>query len=238
MEINLLRLLFHPSASVKETCEKPDFNTSFFMVLLPGIILLLTLLISQLKFDFFSIAAYTLKNYVLWFVVSASIYFFAFLAKGKEIKGKFAAIYSNTSFIWLFISIAILLIFLSSIAFSPKFFALVRVVKNENLNMVQAGQLMKILSSNDATGLAEFQRANSIKSDLSGLLPGKGSELVNSQAMSMTLIACAILFFYALFIYPFFTIKYISKLNAASSFIVYVFSMGVILVFAFGVSLF
>ena len=238
MELNIFSLLFHPIASVKKNCEKPDFNTSFFIVLLPGIVLTLTLLLARLNFDAFAVIAYTLKNYVLWFIVSASVYFFAFLAKGKEMKGKFAAIYSNTSLIWLFISIAILLIFLSSLAFSPKFFSFVRIAKNEKLSMNQTAQLMGILSSNDSTALAEFQKANGIKSDLAPLLPGKGNELVNPQAMGMTMAACAILFFYALFLYPFLTIKHLSKLNAASSFILYLLSIGVVLVFAAGISLF
>jgi len=241
MDINPFNLLFHPHRTVARAIEKPNFSKSFFIVLLPSVLLLLSLLAIDPSFQsgtMFSLLAYALKSYLFWFIASAMIYFFVFLAKGKAMKGKFAPIYSAVSMIWLFVSIAVIVVILASFVFSPKFFGLLALVQRENLTADQGVQLARIVVGNDSAGLVQFKQETNIQEDLRPLLLGEGEELVNSQAMLAAMLICLVLFFYALFIYPFLAIKQITKLNAAASFVLYIVSMGLVFMIAAGVSYF
>ena len=241
MDVNPFNLVFHPRRTIERAVEKPNFTKSFFIVLLPSVILLLSLLAIDPGFQsgtVFSLVAYALKSYLFWFIASAMIYFFVFLAKGKAMKGKFAPIYSAVSMIWLFVSIAIVVVILASFIFSPKFFGLLAVIQRENLPPDQGLQLARIVLGNDAAALVEFKQENNMQDDLRPLLLAEGEELVNAQAMMAAMVICLALFFYALFIYPFLTIKKITKLNAAASFVLYMVSMGLVFLIAAGVSYF
>lgn len=238
MELNPLSLVFHPSRTVKSAVEKPNFSKAFFIILLPSIIFLASFLLIDFDIELVSFISYAVKNYILWFLTAAIIYFFVFLAKGKEMKGKFASIYSSISIIWLLISIAIIIVIIMSFTFSPKFFGFVHVIKSEKLSVIEGTQLMRIIAKNDAESLKEFKEAHNIKSELEPLLLEKGERLVNTPAMVLMLLVCIVLLFYALFVYPFLTIKVVTKLNAASSFVLYALSMGLSLFFALGISFF
>ncbi len=229
MEINPFNLFFHPKKSVKKAVENPNFSKAFFIVLLPSVILLLSFFIVGLEIEILSFVAYSLKNYLMWLVVAASLYFFVFLAKGKEMKGKFAAIYSAVSITWLFISIMLIIFIIASVAFSPKLFGLIRVIENESLGPVEGTALMKIMAENDLQGMQDFRERNNIKSDLAPLLLPEGETLYNEQAMAGAVILSAIIVFYALGLYPFLAIKQVTGLNSAATFILYVFSMGLVL---------
>jgi len=238
MEVNPVRLLLHPMQSVKNSISKPDFNIAFFIVLLPTVLLLLTFIVSGLSFDAVALAVSGFKFYLTWLLMSASIYFFTFVAKGKTMKGKFSAIYSSISVAWLFVAIAILLIFLVSFIFSPSFFSFVKVAQNEELNTSQISQLLTIMTSGSEQSMFEFKEANNIQADLMPLLLGEGEQMYNTEAMVIALFVCAILFFYALFVYPFLTIKAVSGLNAATSFVLYLFSMSILYLFSLGMTVF
>lgn len=229
MQINPVRVFFKPGKTVREAVENPNFSKAFFLVLLPAVILLLSFLLVELDVQIVSFVGYALKNYLLWFVAAASIYFFSFLAVGKKMKGKFSGVYSSLSVMWLLISLVLVLMIFSSLIFSPKFFVMVRVMKNENLGSIEGTQLLRIMAKNDPVALQNFKKAYNIESDLSPLLLEEGEELFNVPGMLVTLGGAIVLFFYILFVYPFYTIKEVTQLNPAYSFIVYVFAIALLL---------
>ena len=73
-------------------------------------------------------------------------------------------------------------------------------------------------------------------------VPLEDAEQKRTGALFNTMIVVAVvavlLLFYALFVYPFLTIKVVTKLNAASSFVLYLFSMGLALFLVLGLSFF
>ena len=125
MELNPLAVIARPWLAVESAVEKPDFSKSFFLVLLPAIISLISsavfLIVAGRPIEPVGLVLSAAKYFVLWFALSASIYFFAFLAKGKEMKGKFKAVYSSTAYIWYVLSIVLAIMLPISLAYNLEY---------------------------------------------------------------------------------------------------------------------
>ncbi len=238
MELNLLSLFFNPKANVKNAVKDPNFSKAFFIVLLPAIVYLLSFILIGLDIELAGFISYAIKNYVMWVVTASMVYFFVFLAKGKEMKGKFAGIYSSLSYIWIIIAIAFLITAVVMFAFNPKFFAFVGVVKTYGLSAVDSTSLLGIMTSQNVIKLNDFKEEHGINEDLTPLMLGENEPPISSQTTGLLFVAWVLLLFYALFIYPFYTIKVVTKLSYAASFILYIFSMSVTLFLALGMSFF
>jgi hypothetical protein len=232
MDLNPLNFFVFPGRTIKSACEKPSFGTALIFVLLPSVFTLLAFLAISLELDLAWLAAYTIKNYLGWIAISAAVYFFGFLAIGKQMKGKFSAIYSSLSMIWLLIALVILLAFIASFIFSPKLFGIARVAKDAKLDSFEATQFLDLIAARDTGGLGEFAAEHSIKTDLSKLVPAEGEELLGSLGMIAVAAIALVLLFYLLFVYPFLTIKAATNSGFLKSLVLYVCSMAVLLFFS------
>jgi len=206
--------------------------------LLPAIIYLLFFILIGLDIDLTGFISYAVKNYVMWVVTASMVYFFVFLAKGKEMKGKFAGIYSSLSYIWMIIAIAFLITAVVMFALNPKFFAFVKTVKTNDLSAVDSMSLLTIITMQDNSKLNDFQEFHGINEDLTPLMLEENELPINPQTTGLLFVVWILLMFYALFIYPFYTIKVVTKTSYAVSFILYIFSMSVTLFLALGMSVF
>ena len=145
MLVNPFIVLAHPIKTIKDAIEKPDFNTAFFIVLMPTVLLIVFNLIAGVPLDLFSIARHGALNYLSWVIASCVFYFFAFLVAGKKIKGKFLAIMCSLSYIWFFVSIMMIVSFLLLIG-SPKLIALQNVLQKESLTQEEVRVLYNMLT--------------------------------------------------------------------------------------------
>jgi hypothetical protein len=233
MDLNPLNFFVFPGRTVKSAGENPSFGTALFFVLLPSVFTLLAFLAMSLELDLAWLASYTIKNYLGWIAISAAVYFFGFLAIGKQMKGKFSAIYSSLSMIWLLIALVILLAFIASFAFAPKLFGIARVAKDAKLDSFETTQFLNLIAARDTGGLGEFAAEHGIKADLSKLVPAEGEEFLGNGIGMIAVAAIAlVLFFYMLAVYPFLTIKAATNSGILKSIVLYICSMAVLLFFS------
>ncbi|MFH1234745.1 MAG: hypothetical protein V1493_03995 [Candidatus Diapherotrites archaeon] len=238
MDLNPLNFFVFPGRTVKSAGEKPSFGTALFFVLLPSVFTLLAFLAISLEIDLAWLASYTIKNYLGWIAISAAVYFFGFLAAGKHMKGKFSAIYSSLSMMWLLIALVILLAFIASFAFAPKLFGIARVAKDAKLDSFETTQFLDLIAAGNAGALGEFATEHGIKTDLSKLVPEESEELLGGPGMIAVSAIALVLLFYMLFVYPFLTIKAATNSGILKSLVLYICSMAVLLFFSLAFSAF
>ncbi|MEM0360225.1 MAG: hypothetical protein QXK06_02710 [Candidatus Diapherotrites archaeon] len=232
MDLNPVNLLFFPGKTVKKAIEKPSFNTALFLVLSPSIITVLAFLAVSLEIDWIWLASYTLKNYLGWMLFSSAVYFFAFLAIGKQMKGTFSAIYSSLSFCWLIFALMVLLGFIASIAFAPKLLGLARIARDAKLDAVETALFSDLVANRDQTGLEEFLKERGIKTDASTLLPAEGEEILGGPGMLLVAAIALVLLVYALIVFPFLAVKQTTKSGFLKSTVIYLCSIAIMLFFS------
>ncbi|MCD6247166.1 MAG: hypothetical protein J7J87_01900 [Candidatus Diapherotrites archaeon] len=220
MLVNPFIVLAHPIKTIKDAIEKPDFNTAFFIVLMPTVLLIVFNLIAGVPLDLFSIARHGALNYLSWVIASCVFYFFAFLVAGKKIKGKFLAIMCSLSYIWFFVSIMMIVSFLLLIG-SPKLIALQNVLQKESLTQEEVRVLYNILANRDSEALQNFERVHDISTDLSGYMLTEEEAGIINNITFFGFISGIVLMFYTSFLYPFLTLKLIIKRGPAATFVLY-----------------
>lgn len=221
MLVNPFVVLAHPIKTIKDAIEKPDFNTAFFIVLMPTVLLIVFNLLAGISLDPFAIARHGALNYLSWVIASCVFYFFAFLVAGKTIKGKFLPIMCALSYIWLFVSIMMIVSFLLLLG-SPKLVALQNALQKESLTQEEIHALYNILANRDSEALQSFERVHDIGTDLSQYMFTEEEAGIITNIAFFGFLSGIILMFYTLFLYPFLTLKLIVKRGSAATFILYI----------------
>jgi len=228
MRINPIYAILHPVKTIDSALKEPDFDKAFFLVLMPTVLYGIFQIVSGLRLDIFELAKYGASHYLAWIFMASIIYFFAFLAKGKVIKGKFLPILSAISIIWLLVSILMFATFVTFYS-SPKVLGFVVAMRNAQATPNEIGKVYNMLNSGDEGGLKSFTKAHEIKANLSAYMLTESEASTFYTALAISMIIVAVLLAYCLFLYPFLTLKKITGLGTAASFILYIIT-GIMLV--------
>jgi len=222
MNLNPIVMLRHPIRFIGAIIEKPNFRKAFFIVLLPTALYALFNLLSGLAIDVFETIKYGATSYLAWIIIAAIIYFVAFLAKGKEIRGKFLPILCAISIIWLLVALLMLVTFVAVYS-SPKIFALMMAIRKSPIGTNEVAQIYSLLSNKNMEGLKEYASAHGINLELSDL-PAEADLNAFYNTMLIAEAISLLLLFYIIFVYPLSTIKAVTKLGYAQSFVWYLIS--------------
>ena len=228
MEANPLHAIIHPVKTIESALKKPDFDKAFFIVLMPTVLFAIFQLVSGLKFDIFELARYGALHYIAWIFIASVIYFFAFLAKGKAIKGKFSAILSATSVIWLLVSVMMAVAFITFYS-SPKILGFIVAMRNEDATPEEIGTIYNMLSNGDEKALENFTKAHDIKTNLTPYMLTESESSTFYMVAFLALAVFILLMAYCLFLYPFITLKELTKFGNAASFVLYIIT-GILIV--------
>lgn len=223
MHLNPIKLIRHPAKSIAEAIERPEFKKAILIVLLPTILLATFNLLSGLAIDVLGTIKYGAMSYIAWVIIASTIYFFAFLAKGKEIRGKFVSILCAVSIIWLLVAVAMAVSFLAFYS-SPKIFALMTTMRRHSVNAYDAASIYAMLSSGNMEGAKAYASARGIDVDFTKYALTESEWSSFYAISSVAFIVFAVLLFYIIFVWPFLTIKIVAKLGYAPSFVWYLIS--------------
>ncbi|MCX8190124.1 MAG: hypothetical protein N3F05_02750 [Candidatus Diapherotrites archaeon] len=207
MEINPINIFIKPKKTIEKTISKPDFKISFLIILSPTILYTMFGLFAGFGFDLLDTIKHGAASYFAWIIISAVIYFFAFMVNSKDVKGKFYGILSAISFVWLFLAIIMCISFVVLYS-SPKIFAMITEVKKQSASLPYAYNIF------DENAGAILQKHGITESDLSDF---------SNKAFLASLLLIVILV-YMLFVYPFLTIKQLTKATYPKSLLIYLLS--------------
>jgi hypothetical protein len=228
MQANPLHAIIHPVKTIESALEKPDFDKAFFIVLMPTVLFAIFQLVSGLKLDIFELARYGASHYIAWIFIASVIYFFAFLAKGKAIKGKFSAILSAASVIWLLVSVLMVVAFITFYS-SPKILGFIVAMRNEDATPDEISTIYNMLSNRDEKALESFTKAHDIKANLTPYMLTESESSTFYLMAFLALLVFTLLMAYCLVLYPFITLKKLTKFGNAASFVLYIIT-GILIV--------
>ena len=117
MKINL----FKPKESVQSAVDRPDPRTALLLVLLPPLVAIIGFFWQGFPINPVQGIWSFARSIINWILISATVYVILYFFKGKEIKGKFGAISSALSLLWIVnLLLSILGLVFFPIVFSPE----------------------------------------------------------------------------------------------------------------------
>lgn len=117
MKLNLLK----PRESIQSCLDRPDMRMALVLTLLPTIITAIGYWMFGFPVELVQFGLSFLRSMVVWILLSIAIYLVLYLAKGKQLQGKFASIASAASLLWIInLLLAIIGLAFVPLVFSPE----------------------------------------------------------------------------------------------------------------------